>query len=90
MSDDENEGGEDEDQQEDNHQVEIPPQPQAVADDHNLCILCFENEKNAVMVPCGHSSFCYECGNKCIRTFTGPDPLCPLCRQPIERCIQMI
>ena len=48
MSDDENEGGEDEDQQEDNHQVEIPPQPQAVADDHNLCILCFEIEKNAV------------------------------------------
>ena len=71
-------------------QVEDPPQPQAINDDDNLCAVCLVNEKNAVMVPCGHARFCIDCGNECMRTYTGRRAVCPLCRAPVERCIQML
>ena len=89
----ENEGDEDiqanDEQPQDDPQDQTPTQPQDLNDD-NLCIICFANQKNAVMVPCGHGRFCFDCGNECIRTFTGPDPTCPLCRAPIAQCIQII
>ena len=67
------------------------PTVDAQQDEENdrLCILCLENERNAVLIPCGHAKFCNDCGQECMRTFTGPEPKCPLCRDPIAQCYRI-
>ena len=83
----ENEGDEDiqanDEQPQDDPQDETPTQPQDLNDDY-LCIICFANQKNAIMVPCGHGRFCFDCGNECIRTFTGPDPNVHYAEHPLH------
>ena len=46
-------------------------------DDSKLCVVCCENEKTRVVVPCGHCCLCNGCAsNKAITT-------CPICRAAI-------
>lgn len=45
----------------------------------DCCIICFENESNTVLEPCGHDSCCSDCIKKI------PTLQCPLCREKIER-----
>ena len=46
-----------------NNEQDEPPQlldepsPQQGGEE-NICILCLVNEKNAVLMPCGHARFC--------------------------------
>jgi len=39
------------------------------------CVICFENERNMVFVPCGHLCAC----ETCVPTLR--DNLCPICRK---------
>jgi len=44
----------------------------------NECLLCLDNKKDIVFIPCGHVSMCSGCANK----FTNTE--CPCCRKTIE------
>ncbi|XP_073754277.1 RNA-binding E3 ubiquitin-protein ligase MEX3C isoform X3 [Callorhinus ursinus] len=48
------------------------------------CVICFENEVIAALVPCGHNLFCMECANKICEKRT---PSCPVCQTAVtQRC----
>ncbi|XP_005992004.1 RNA-binding protein MEX3B [Latimeria chalumnae] len=50
------------------------------------CIICFESEIIAALVPCGHNLFCMECA---IRLCEKPDPECPVCHTPATQAIRI-
>ncbi|NXP56301.1 MEX3C ligase, partial [Heliornis fulica] len=50
------------------------------------CMICFESEVIAALVPCGHNLFCMECANKiCEKEM----PLCPVCQTAVTQAIQI-
>jgi len=48
--------------------------------EENECVICFENNINTVIVPCGHTAVCDGCSGK----FTE----CPVCREPVQQVIK--
>ena len=44
------------------------------------CAICYENEKNAIFLPCKHNTTCMKCATKL--------KICPICREKIENYIQ--
>lgn len=50
------------------------------------CVVCFESEVVAALVPCGHNMFCMECAN---RVCGKGDPQCPVCHQPCAHAIRI-
>lgn len=50
------------------------------------CVICFESEVVAALVPCGHNLFCLECAN---RLFDRSEPECPVCHQGITQAIRI-
>ncbi|XP_072272574.1 RNA-binding E3 ubiquitin-protein ligase MEX3C [Pyxicephalus adspersus] len=50
------------------------------------CVICFDNEVIAALVPCGHNFFCMECANKICQKEM---PLCPVCQAPVNQAIQI-
>uniref|UniRef100_T1JDY7 RING-type domain-containing protein n=1 Tax=Strigamia maritima TaxID=126957 RepID=T1JDY7_STRMM len=50
------------------------------------CIICFESEIVAALVPCGHNLFCLECAN---RLYDKNEPECPVCHQTIAQVIRI-
>jgi len=50
--------------------------------ENTACIICSDSPYSAVLVPCGHASFCHECAMTC-------DDICPICRTPIEMCLKL-
>ncbi|XP_069483082.1 RNA-binding E3 ubiquitin-protein ligase MEX3C [Ambystoma mexicanum] len=51
------------------------------------CVICFENEVIAALVPCGHNLFCMECAKKiCEKEM----PLCPVCQASVTQAIQIL
>jgi hypothetical protein len=42
-----------------------------------FCVICLENEKQKVFVPCGHACVCTAC--------CGPLRNCPICRMRIQQ-----
>jgi hypothetical protein len=51
----------------------------------NMCCICFEQPPNAVLMPCRHGGSCMDCASK----ITGSAGRCPLCRTPIDECMQV-
>ncbi|NXY63046.1 MEX3C ligase, partial [Callaeas wilsoni] len=50
------------------------------------CVICFESEAVAALVPCGHNLFCLECANRiCDRDA----PACPVCQTAVTQAIQI-
>lgn len=50
------------------------------------CVVCFESEVVAALVPCGHNMFCMECANRiCEKT----EPTCPVCTQQASQAIRI-
>jgi len=45
--------------------------------DDGSCIVCMENERNCVILVCGHVGLCLDCASKCTT--------CPLCRKTYTR-----
>lgn len=52
----------------------------------NLCSVCFENQVDKCIVPCGHT-FCSKCVDKSLRS--GPVQSCMSCRAPIEKTVKI-
>ncbi|NXK00838.1 MEX3C ligase, partial [Corythaixoides concolor] len=50
------------------------------------CVICFEREVVAALVPCGHNLFCMECANKICEKET---PSCPVCQTAVTQTIQI-
>lgn len=50
-----------------------------------LCIICEDNEKSVVLVPCGHLCLCKRCANQ----LSHYDQYCPLCRMLIHRKVEV-
>lgn len=40
------------------------------------CVICFENPKQVIILPCGHVCLCEECSNRILLS-------CPMCRKDI-------
>ncbi|NWV33197.1 MEX3C ligase, partial [Grantiella picta] len=50
------------------------------------CVICFESDTVAALVPCGHNLFCLECANSiCNREA----PMCPVCQTAVTQAIQI-
>jgi len=54
-------------------QIQQPPAPNTANKQVTRCCVCLENERNAVIVPCGHIVMCYECAGAMVRK---PCPMC--------------
>ncbi|XP_023229003.1 RNA-binding protein MEX3B-like isoform X2 [Centruroides sculpturatus] len=50
------------------------------------CVVCYESEVVAALVPCGHNMFCLECAN---RICEKPGSECPVCRQLASQAIRI-
>ncbi|XP_075719755.1 RNA-binding protein MEX3D [Rhinoderma darwinii] len=50
------------------------------------CVVCYENEVTAALVPCGHNLFCMECA---IRICGSALPECPACHSPATQAIRI-
>eukprot|EP00828_Plagiopyla_frontata_P027466 TRINITY_DN35672_c0_g1_i1.p1 TRINITY_DN35672_c0_g1~~TRINITY_DN35672_c0_g1_i1.p1 ORF type:complete len:209 (+),score=40.74 TRINITY_DN35672_c0_g1_i1:320-946(+) len=46
-----------------------------------LCCICLEQPKNAVLMPCRHNAICMECANKV--------KLCPMCQEKIVEIVKI-
>ncbi|NXS34131.1 MEX3C ligase, partial [Pomatostomus ruficeps] len=50
------------------------------------CVVCFESEAVAALVPCGHNLFCLECASRvCERAA----PVCPVCHTSVTQAIHI-
>lgn len=52
------------------------------ATDNRICIICFENERDILFIPCHHLLCCRDCYFKLSQT-------CPICSRHIENSIQV-
>ncbi|KAF0714233.1 Aste57867_3948 [Aphanomyces stellatus] len=55
--------------------------PSAPADGHDECVICMDEARNAVCIPCGHLSSCYECVSQ--------ESNCPICRAAIQSVVKV-
>lgn len=55
----------------------------AEEDGPQLCIVCWEQERETVLLECGHGCCCFDCAR---RVILGRQP-CPMCRSPIQQCV---
>jgi hypothetical protein len=54
------------------------PQPHA---EEALCVVCMDERKQRLMVPCMHVCVCEACA---LRLLDAQAPHCPVCRTPVE------
>lgn len=52
------------------------------------CTVCFEQEGDHVMVPCGHGGFCGGCAHKLLSQ-ASPARRCPLCRVQLTSIVKV-
>ncbi|XP_075700114.1 RNA-binding protein MEX3A [Rhinoderma darwinii] len=50
------------------------------------CMVCFESEVTAALVPCGHNLFCMECA---VRICERNEPECPVCHASATQAIRI-
>ncbi|CAD8059669.1 unnamed protein product [Paramecium sonneborni] len=51
----------------------------------NSCCICYDNDSDALFMPCGHSGVCYHCA---LDLWKNKDE-CYLCRKKVERVLQI-
>mmetsp|Transcript_148 Transcript_148/g.537 ORF Transcript_148/g.537 Transcript_148/m.537 type:complete len:196 (-) Transcript_148:61-648(-) len=61
------------------HMVDSPNSHPSKDAESSLCQICMENQKNVVLLPCGHIPLCIQCSETSCAQMTE----CPLCRSPI-------
>ena len=74
----------------DKSKIQLPPllstgEPKTT-DDAKQCTICCDNEKSAILVPCGHTGYCVPCMRRLVET---SKPICPLCRKPITQVMRI-
>ena len=62
--------------------VVAPPAAPAV-EEEALCVVCMDERKQHVMMPCMHMCVCEACAQRLLDAQT--PPLCPVCRTPVEQ-----
>lgn len=55
-------------------------------EEKNKCVVCFENTKESVFVPCGHKVCCFNCAKSIFENIK----TCCMCNADIERVIEKI
>lgn len=50
-----------------------------------LCVICSDNERNVVLLPCRHFSFC----RNCVETAYKYNKYCPICRTGIDNIVHV-
>jgi len=51
----------------------------------DLCCVCMDQRKDAVVTPCGHRAMCVRCGDM----LKARGRKCPMCRQPISGIVRV-
>jgi hypothetical protein len=64
----------------------IPEQKNSEDEDKNKCVVCFEFDKQALFVPCGHKVCCVGCAKSMFETIKN----CCMCHENIEKVIERI
>lgn len=54
-------------------------------EDDRLCKICYEKNANCVLLECGHSISCVDCGKELLRL----NQQCPICRTDIVRVVRI-
>ena len=62
---------------------ETPGQQPLAAEDE--CVVCMAAVHDCICIPCGHRAMCGPCASAVVQ-HTG---LCPICRTPVERTLQV-
>jgi hypothetical protein len=52
----------------------------------SLCWICFEGQRDAVLLECGHGGICFACAQRC---FKKKGRICPMCRQPVTQVVHI-
>ncbi|EGZ23957.1 hypothetical protein PHYSODRAFT_556602 [Phytophthora sojae] len=60
-----------------------PNEPQPLL--HDRCIVCAENRRDSVCIPCGHVAGCYDC----MRAVTQECSSCPVCRAHVDGVVRI-
>lgn len=55
-------------------------------EEENMCAVCFENPKDAVLVPCGHNTCCFKCASEISMQRV---KRCPVCRSNFDQVIRV-
>ncbi|XP_021735069.1 E3 ubiquitin-protein ligase RNF34-like [Chenopodium quinoa] len=55
--------------------------------DANICIICYDAQRNCFFVPCGHCATCFACAQ---RIFYEENRHCPVCRRFIGKIRRLI
>ena len=54
------------------------------------CFVCQEKDiVPALIVPCGHSMFCYQCANQILNKSPESERTCPVCQSKVEQLVQI-
>ena len=53
-----------------------------------LCVICLENYKDMIIVPCGHQCICSKCSYNLLY-FSETEYKCPICRKRIDTVIKV-
>ena len=48
-----------------------------------MCVVCYDNQQNAVLLTCGHGSLCFSCAVDVYRSTRE----CPLCRSKVDQIV---
>jgi hypothetical protein len=64
----------------------IYQQSRPVCDEDIECVMCLDNEKSVVMVPCFHATMCAQCTNAMLKS-PYMAKVCPICRSDIHNVI---
>lgn len=52
--------------------------------ERQMCVVCQDNKKSVLILPCRHMCLCIECGNRIARARPLTRRICPLCREKIR------
>jgi hypothetical protein len=52
------------------------------------CVMCLDARRETTLAPCGHRALCGSCTSLLLSARArGQQPLCPICRKPVESYI---
>ena len=52
------------------------------------CVVCLDEKKNHVCMPCGHVCMCGGCAESVVKS-KGTDGACPMCHKKVDDCIRV-
>ena len=59
---------------------------QILLDESNLCVICYKQYHDAVLIPCGHTNFCFQCLTEINERKID---YCPICLNPFHNFIKI-